>query len=295
MTHPSRQQAYLDQLRRILPASPEWEAWLETSGELPPDYDTLPTSYNHPPILAGVTDPADWPQRREQLQATLHRWIIGTVPPPPDNLRAQVISEHRENQVTVRAVQLTFGANHAASLRLEVFIPDGDGPFPVFVTQHFHRPWAQIALSRGYIACVYAGSDTLDDTDTFSAAYPGYDWSRITRRAWAGSRCVDYLQSEPLADRSKIAITGHSRNGKLSLIASALDERFAAVISSSSGSGGALSARTNTEQHFGEGIEFITRRFPDWFHPRWRFFVGREDKLPVDIPDLVALSAPRPC
>src|SRR5690606_9907670 len=46
---------------------------------------------------------------------------------------------------------------------------------------------------------------------------------------------------------------------------------------------------------FGEGIELITRVFPDWFHPRLRFFVGREDRLPVDFPDLIALVAPRAC
>ena len=76
-------------------------------------------------------------------------------------------------------------------------------------------------------------------------------------------------------------------------MATAFDERIGAVISSSSGAGGVLSARYFSEQHFGEGIELITRVFPDWFHPRLRFFVGREDRLPVDFPDLVALAAPR--
>ena len=79
-----------------------------------------------------------------------------------------------------------------------------------------------------------------------------------------------------------------------SLIASALDERFAVVISSSSGAGGALTTRYYCEQQQAEGIEFITRVFPDWFHPRFRFFCGREDKLPVDQHELIALAAPRP-
>jgi len=98
-----------------------------------------------------------------------------------------------------------------------------------------------------------------------------------------------------LAAMSQIAITGHSRNGKQSLMATAFDERISLVISSSSGAGGVLSARDFSEQQFGEGIELITRRFPEWFHPRLRFFVGREDKLPVDMHDMVALAAPRPC
>ncbi len=289
-----KRRAYSDQLRRILPASPEWEDWLQASGELPPDFDTLPSQY-YPHYQLRDADPAGWAARRDAMKTALHYWILGSVPPRPDNLHAEVLSTRQEGSTLVREVRLTFGAGNAANLWLELLIPEGKGPFPVFMTQHYHRNWAQIALSRGYIGCVYAGSDNRDDTDTFAAAYPGYDWSRITRRAWAASRCLDYLEGEPLADTQKVAITGHSRNGKLSLIASALDERFAAVISSSSGAGGSMSARLVSEQHFGEGIEFITRRFPDWFHPRWRFFVGREHKLPVDLTDLIALIAPRPC
>jgi pimeloyl-ACP methyl ester carboxylesterase len=152
-----------------------------------------------------------------------------------------------------------------------------------------------LAQRRGYVACAYAGSDATDDTDTFIAEYPGYDWSRLMRRAWAGSRVIDYLVTLPQVNPQQIAITGHSRNGKLAMMATAFDDRIALVISSSSGAGGVLSARYFSEQHFGEGIELITRVFPEWFHPRLRFFVGHEDKLPVALPDLVALAAPRPC
>ncbi|HEY3342759.1 MAG TPA: alpha/beta hydrolase, partial [Anaerolineae bacterium] len=194
-----------------------------------------------------------------------------------------------------REVVLHFGPGNRASLRLHLFIPPGPGPFPIFLTQGSHDAWALIALRRGYLACVYAGADNFDDTDTFVAAYPAYDWSRLLRRAWAGSRCIDYLATLPQSNMQQIAITGHSRNGKQSLMAAAFDERISLVISSSSGAGGVLSARYFSEQHFGEGIELITRVFPEWFHPRMRFFCGREDKLPVDFTDLVALSAPRPC
>jgi hypothetical protein len=141
-----------------------------------------------------------------------------------------------------------------------LLLPPGPGPHPVFLTQHNHRGWALVALRRGYAAGVYSAADSQDDTDTFVAAYPEQDWSRLTRRAWATSRVIDYLQqSVPQADKKRIALTGHSRNGKLSLIASALDTRIAVVISSSSGAGGSLSARDYSEQHFGEGIEMLSR------------------------------------
>jgi predicted alpha/beta-fold hydrolase len=299
----AKRQASLEQLRRVLPPSEPWLKWLDESRELPPDFDALPSSHVLPDPLVRevngreqrITTAAEWRERREELKRLFHQWVIGTVPPAPDNLSSKV-SERREAGATWQEVELSFGPNNAAKLRLELMIPNKPGPLPVFLTQHNHRAWALIALRRGYIACVYAGSDSRDDTDSFVAAYPGYDWSRLTRRAWAASRAIDYLiASVPQADRQRIALTGHSRNGKQSLIASALDERIALVISSSSGTGGTMPARYFAEQHFGESIEKIVRSFPDWFHPRLRFFAGREHKLPVDMHELIALSAPRPC
>ena len=299
----AKRQAYLEQLRRILPPSAPWEAWLAQKGDLPPNFDELPSVYDLPDPLVReitghpvpVTTVKEWRMRREELEALFCHWVLGRVPPPPGDLQARVLGEREEMGATVREVELTFGPGHQARLRLELLIPHGAGPFPVFMTQHNHREWALIALARGYLGCVYAGADSRDDTDSFAAAYPDYDWSCLTRRAWAASRCVDYLVTVPEADVARIAIAGHSRNGKQSLIASALDERIALVISSSSGAGGAMTARFESEQHFGEGLELLTRVFPAWFHPRLRFFVGRELKLPIDLHELVALSAPRPC
>jgi hypothetical protein len=299
----ARQREYLDQLQHILPPSEPWEAWLERTGELPPDFDVLPAVPGLPDPLvqkAGekqvpVTTPQEWRARREELLNLFHHWVLGRVPPPPENLQARVLREQHEPGATARQVELTFGPQGRARLWLELLLPPGDGPFPVFMTQHNHRGWALIALRRGYAACIYAGADSRDDTDTFCAAYPEYDWSRLTRRAWAASRCIDYLATVSQADENRVALAGHSRNGKQSLIASAMDGRIAVVISSSSGAGGDMTARLDSEQHCGEGIELLTRVFPDWFHPRLRFFVGREQYLPVDMHELVALSAPRPC
>jgi len=295
--------ARLQELLEIMPTVPAWDTWLKESGELPPDFAQMPSIADLPdPLVAvdgekgsRVTTGEAWAKQRVSLQKLFAHWILGTVPPPPDNLEAQVLSETPEAGATVREVELRFGQNHAGKLWLQLYIPPGAGPFPVFMTQDNHRAWALIALRRGYLACVYAGADSRDDTDSFPAAYPGYDWSRLTRRAWAASRCIDYLTFVPEANVEQIALTGHSRNGKLSLIASALDERIAVVISSSSGTGGCMPSRYCGEPHFAEGIENITRAFPEWFHPRWRFFVGREQKMPVDLHELVALSAPRAC
>jgi pimeloyl-ACP methyl ester carboxylesterase len=299
-SRPAVQQELLNEMLRIFPKSEPWEQWLKRTGELPPDFDALPSTPFLPDPLrfqnGAEVKRADWPGRRQELLGLFQKYVLGTFPPSPGNVRPADIKSREEDGALIDEVTLEFGPNHAAKLHLELILPKGrPPPFPVFITQDTHRSWALIAVSRGYAGCVYAGADSRDDTANWPALWPQYDWSKLTRRAWAASRCIDYLTNLPTVDPTRIALTGHSRNGKTSLIGAAIDQRVAAVISSSSGAGGACSYRFFSETQFGEGIEFITRSFPDWLHPRLRFFAGRENRLPVDQPELIACIAPRSC
>ncbi|MFM1769638.1 MAG: 4-O-methyl-glucuronoyl methylesterase [Verrucomicrobiota bacterium] len=284
---------------RLLPPSGPWEQWLTNSGVQPPDFAALPRVPFLPDPLRMASGRTatwhEWPQRRQEILQLFQHYVTGAWPASPTNLQVAEFRETREGEAYVHQVTLAFGPRQAARLRLELILPNRPPPFPVFVTQDNHRRWALTAVSRGYAACVYAGADSRDDTADWAAVWPGADWSKLTRRAWAASRCVDYLHTLPFVNKEQIALAGHSRNGKTSLIAAAFDPRIKAVISSSSGAGGACSWRLFSEAQFGEGIENITRVFPDWFHPRLRFFAGRETQLPVDQPQLIACIAPRPC
>jgi dienelactone hydrolase len=293
----------LDRLLRVLPKSAAWEKWLKSSGELPPDFDALPRVAELPDALRledkgqtrAITDARDWPARREQLVKLFQQYVFGSLPPPPGNVRAVVRGSRDEAGATVQDLLLEFGLDRQAKLGMELLIPRGQGPFPVFLVQRTHRAWALLALSRGYIGCVYDGDDSRDDTNGFVPLWPDQDWGRLARRAWAASRCVDYLVTLAQVDAQRICIAGHSRNGKVALLAAALDPRFAAVVSSSSGCCGACSYRLFAESQMAESIEVLTHENPDWVHPRLRFYVGREDRLPVDQHELIALVAPRGC
>jgi dienelactone hydrolase len=294
-----KQQESLDELFRILPKSDPWERWMGVKRQYPPDYDALPSIPYLPDPLrfasGKVVTRETWSKRRQELLIQFMQYVTGTFPASPLNVRAANIQSHEEPGCFVEQVVLEFGPDHQAKLHVELMIPKGQPPFPVFMTQDTHRSWALIAVSRGYIGCVYAGADSADDTAAWTKVWPDHDWTKLTRRAWAASRCIDYLHTLPVVDTNKIALTGHSRNGKTALIGAAIDYRINAVISSSSGAGGACSYRMFSEAQFGEGIELITRSFPDWLHPRLRFFTGRENKLPIDQPELIACIAPRPC
>jgi dienelactone hydrolase len=235
-----------------------------------------------------------WRQKQEWIRKQYQYWVSGSVPPTPKTFHSKIISESIENGVKDQMIELTFGPADSAKMTFELMIPLSDKPLPVFMTQWSHRAWAQVAVRRGYIGCVYAGSDSKDDTRNYSEVYPEYDFATLMKRAWGASRVIDYLYTIPqVVDTARIAITGHSRNGKQSLMAAAFDKRIKAVVSSSGGTGAESTFRYSDERFSSESLENITRNFPHWFDSRLRLFTGREQKLPVDQNSLMSLIAPR--
>lgn len=279
-----------------------FQHWLMRTGELPPVYDSLPSIPFLPdPLVIDeggdnilVKNMDQWKEKRKWLKEQLEYYITGTYPPKPENLEVKTLSEKKDGETIVRMVELSFGPEHKAKLTVEMMIPPGEGPFPVFLTQWNHREWATVAVRRGYIGCVYAGADAKDDTEVYSEIWAGeYDFTRLMRRAFGAFRAIDYLHTLPYVDKEKIGITGHSRNGKLSLMAAAFDERITACIPSSGGTGAEVPWRYNSQNYDIEDITMLSTAVPAWLHPRLRFFIGHEHKLPIDQNSFMALIAPR--
>ena len=115
-------------------------------------------------------------------------------------------------------------------------------------------------------------------------------------------RAMDYLVAAQGIDGSRIAAVGHSRNGKTTLLAGAMDERIALVIPAQAGCGGTAPCRVAPElstpgpngRSIVETIGRINTAFPHWFCANFKKFNEDPAKLPIDQHELIALCAPRP-
>ncbi|MBI4909885.1 MAG: acetylxylan esterase [Acidobacteria bacterium] len=142
-------------------------------------------------------------------------------------------------------------------------------------------------LTRGIIGLVNKGQARKPD-----------DWGSLRAWGWGASRGLDYLETDPAVDKTKVGIEGVSRYGKAALVTMAFDTRFAMVLVGSSGEGGAKLHRRN----FGEAVENLTAsgeyhwmagNFLKYGTAESTFGAKTAADIPVDAHQLIALCAPR--
>lgn len=269
-----------------------------------PGLDRLPVIKDLPdPFLMNdghrVQNSKDWSKRREEIKAMLLYYEYGH-PAPPVVVVGEELSSKSLGSSGATERQMLVSIEKKVSYHLVLTIPTGKGPFPVIIKGDLC--WGRVApaivetaVKRGYIVAEFdrteIAPDSADRTKGVHALFPEYDWSTSAAWAWGFHRTVDYLLQQNFVDPKRLAITGHSRGGKAALLAGALDERIALTAPNGSGAGGAGCYRILGEKS--EDIGAITSRFPFWFHPRFKDFVGHVDQLPFDQHFLRALVAPR--
>jgi hypothetical protein len=175
--------------------------------------------------------------------------------------------------------------------------------------------WAiEQSIDRGYAVATFFNGDVVPDQFELAlehlkrfvpdgvSAEAGDAPATIMVWASAFSRMIDYLVTDHDLDPKRIAVVGHSRNGKTALLAAAFDERIALCIPSQAGCGGTAPNRVAPElsapQANGrpkvETVAVINKSFPHWFAGNFKPFGEQPERLPFDQHELIALCAPRP-
>lgn len=170
---------------------------------------------------------------------------LGLDPAPPRGpLNARVTGTlQREGY---RIDKVAFESRPGFWATAHVYLPDGDGPFPVILNPHGHWGWKKtepVVQSRlisqaksGYVAMIvdspggsYEGSRPVERRQQGSHN----DW-RLAMSVgtatgiyvWDLMRALDYLETRPEADMTRVGITGASGGGTATVYTFAMDERI---------------------------------------------------------------------
>jgi len=282
------------------------------------------TAYELPNVLGSPPAKTKDEWLKVQRPATLElfkKHVYGRAPVgKPDTLAFKVLEEDpkaMDGAATLKIIQISYsGPGGESSFKLITFIPNkATKPAPGYLLICNRGPenidptrkqkddfWpAESIVARGYVAATFFNGELSIDKDlnfdngahkvfdNYEGERPGDAWATIAAWAWGASRALDYFETDPAIDATKFAVIGHSRGGKTALWAGATDERFALTISNNSGCTGAALARRKQ----GERVARINKVFPHWFCGNYKNFDGRENDLPMDQHQLIALMAPR--
>lgn len=260
-----------------------------------------------------LTSRGEWNSKRSELISDVVPLLFGGMPPEPEAFELVPLSCNG----TILTYRIVTGTKEkTVSFELKLELPDGDGKHPVVLTgddcfEYFTDEVRSEAHRRGFVTAVF-NRDALysdirrePDSKTFVGelreVYSDYSFGAISAWAWGYSRCVDALLKLGFIDTQKIAITGHSRGGKTTLLAAAVDERIAFCQSNCSGAAGCGCFRYKQfedenspfRDHRSEFLSDLLGAVPYWLGPDLEKYVDNEDQLPFDMHFLKAAVAPR--
>ena len=246
--------------------------------------------------------------RKSSLEL-LENYEYGKMPPRPLHLNVETVSEDRAyaaGKATLTSVNLKLVLEGGAQFVLPVryAIPNGINRPPVILHISYegdmpnkHQPTEELCDLGFAVFTLAYESVTKNDGNFKSLAAPLLSGGRrglsspgkLMMWAW-GARCVmDYVKSiDGKVNADCVAVVGQGILGTAALLAGAFDERFAFVISSSSGFGGAASVKAHTAP-----LLELKSRMPYLFAKRYAKYSGRESALPFDQSLLLSLVAPR--
>jgi dienelactone hydrolase len=287
-----------------------WEKWQSDTGVTRPTIDSPQAGHSDLlPLLEDstpITTPAQWEAKRKGIMERL-AVIFGTpssdVKPEPE---AEVLGT--EDLGSYDRVHVRIASEPDDTIPAYILRPKQrpDGRQPVMIVLHqTQAPGKQEAcgmtgdpemafakeLAERGVLCIVPdaigfgerireGGRPYDGAHKFYEKHP--QWSFFGKMLWDVGRIIDYLETLPEVDASRIGVIGHSHGAYGSITAAVFEPRIALAVASC-------------------GFNTL-RADPDpnrWSHltalmPRLGFYVDAIEEAPFDWHEIIACIAPRP-
>lgn len=284
-----------------------------------------------------VKNAADWEKRREEIYKSAIDLQYGGTVPEPEVFSVEPLYAGGARRLNV--YRITAGTREkTVSFTMTVFKAATDKPLPTVITGDlcfqyaFDTEYLNAFLDNGINFAAFNRTELYPDVAHYNEdsapessreremlreiatsmddervscplteIYPNMTFGAVSAWAWGYSRCVDALEILGCADMDCITFTGHSRGGKVAILAGALDRRAAIVNPNATCAGGCSCYRLNIKairedgvtEAASEPLSNIFYHFPTWLGAGMREYIGREDELPFDSHYLKAMVAPR--
>lgn len=264
----------------IVPAD-TGSAWFHPYNNPPPDYTNV-IGYLSSLIADSsgkmITTTGEWASHREQI---LRKWqrLLGSpgITPPAPAVRK--IRTYEGDDYTGRLLDLQVEPDFWEKIYVMYPATPAERPAPVVIVPYYdvdvpagknmggrdYRPmgvrtFGYHMVQQGYIAVAikWFGESYGESYDEAVAnlwtKYPSC--TGMGKWVWDAHRLVDYIETLPGADTTRIGIIGHSLGGKMALYAAAFDKRISCTVASEPGIGLQFS-NYNDYWYFGSFIDSL--------------------------------------
>jgi len=207
--------------------------------------------------------------------------------------------EPQKSQTSSRS--LNFGFNVRGDLYYPANTPEG-AKLPTVIWLHgysyplgymwvYHNDLHPILglVRAGYAVLAFDQSgfgSRMNESGPFYDRYP--HWSQMGRMVEDARAAIDALQKDSLVDPQRVYLFGYSMGGAVGIYTAALDSRVKGLVSIC----GFTPMRSDTAARGTGGVARYSHE--RGLIPRLGFFVGHENQLPYDFPELLGVLAPRP-
>ena len=266
-----------------------------------------------------VKAPGEWESRRREILGTFEREVYGKLPPKPQEMAFEVVSEKMsDDRFAMLRIYRQYFRNDKTGPVIDWFVAvprHARGRVPVFLhlnyaglekiaakkTNHYDLPWDML-VANGFAFMSAKYTQITGDGEERGGFFNGVCelWGRRDPKAtdnpgslmiwaWGLMRGLDLAERISEIDAARNVVIGSSRLGKAALLAAAYDERFKVCVPNQTG---AVAVQL-MKRDYGESLKGQRLSVPHWYCQAVWKYADDPKSQPFDQHLLLACVAPR--